>query len=225
MAEPILWASKAVRTQKAQRWNPATAQFEPIIDSMTGQPVIEKIPQRAHDGDSEPRKPTMVGATWITYLRHDGHVVRVKLTTAAADLDADQLTAKYHRTKAKHFGWIPYSACPCAMRVAGQIATTQLQSEEARTGQPCTPGSHTELRPCPHVLAEEAIRKAVRARVQAARDITFQGEAEKLLRGQQQQTSDIVTGVAGALADALKTLAPAPRPEPLEPEPGPKAKR
>jgi hypothetical protein len=216
MAEAILWANKAVRTQRAQKWNQDTQQLEPVINPETGEPVMEKIPQRAHDGDSDPRKPVMVHATWIHYLRHDGHCTRVKITNAAADLDTDQLNGKYHRAKARHYGWIPLSACPCAMRVAGQIAAAQLRSEEARTGSPCAPGTHSEMRPCPHVLAEEAARKEARRRIQAARDVAFEPEAQKLLKGQQQQTTEIVTGVANALADAVRSLAP--RPEPIEPE-------
>lgn len=206
MAEPILWANHAKRTQPAMQWNPDLRAFEPVIDPDTGEPRLEKIPQRAHDGDGDPFKPkslTLVHATWIHYLRHDGHCVRVKLTNAAADLDVDQKIAKYHQAKARWFGWIPLSACPCALRVGGQISQAQLRSDDAKHGDPCPPGSHSETRPCPHLVAERAVRQAARKKIQAARDLTFQPEAEKLLRGQQQQTNEIVS----ALTEVVKALA------------------
>jgi len=205
MAEPILWAHAAESARKipAKKFNPATGQVEQQFDPETGEPLFEKIPQRAHDGDSDYKKPALIrGVTWIEYLRHDGHVVRVKLTNGAAHLDTDTNYAKEKLAKARFFGWIRKGHCPLALVDMGEIKVNHIASESVRDGKRCAAGSFGEAKWCEHYIAEEAARKVRRQKAQAKRDLQTESAEQKLLRGQQEQTKEIVQGLADALRGA-----------------------
>lgn len=205
MAEPILWCKPGAAGDKnrripARRFNPETRQMEDVIDEDTGARLFEKVPQRAHiAGDYE--NPVLdPRGFWMHVLRHDGHVVRVKLTNAAADRDIDAPGARERKAKARYFGWIPVGNCPLALILAGGINPGQVAAKHILKDHACPPSSYSETNHCPHYVEEEKARKARHAAQQAKLAKSFQGDADKLIAAQQQQTGEIVT----AIADALK---------------------
>lgn len=210
MQEPILWANKAVRKIAAKRFNPETQVMEDVFHPETGQRVFERVPQRGHvAGDYDAPIPSKA-PTWIHVLRHDGHEVRMKLTNAAADLDTDASFPRERRAKARYFGWIVVGTCPLAAVLAGDLQMGQLIAKEVRelpTSAACPHGSYGEHRPCKHYLAEAAARKALQGKETARLEKSNRSEADKLISAQQEQTKEIVSGVAGALATAITSIA------------------
>lgn len=222
MAEPILWAHRAqqTRTQLARRWNPTSQTMEVVVDDETGQPVRERVPQRAHDpagGYDAPRLARM--SRWLHVCTQQGNTVRVPISMAAADAEGTDHYGKMVRAKAQHLGWLPVGQCPLRLLAAGavqrhQLVDPALREAASKNAAPCS-GQHGEERPCPHYLAEETARKAAQARRQAKVDAAYKTDADKVIASNQQQTRDIVSGVAGALADALRAAQPeAPAPTP-----------
>lgn len=208
MAEPILWANKAegMRRQLARTFNPSSGQMEQVIDQETGQPLFEKIPQRGHAGDSGYDNPRqMRSQRWMHVLRHDGHVVRVPITNAAADQDSNSEYSRYQMAKARHFGWIEVGHCPGALVLSGRIEKHHLASDSAKASvtSPCAHGTYGASKWCPHYMAEEQARKARQAKFQGKRDRDFMPEAEKLMRSQEAQTEKMVSGVAEGVAEAV----------------------
>jgi hypothetical protein len=217
--EPVLWAHKADRhrTLIAKVFNPATGQLEPVIDPDTGLPVREKVPQRAHDGNSTnyDNPPLARMQRWMHVLRHDGHVVRMVINMAAADIEGADFVGRERRAKALFFGWIPVGMCPFAMLASGQLRPQQVvmlgggdqaqieDAARAARARACDPRTCSESRPCEHYIAEERARKDRQKRKQAKTDAGFQSEADRLLKGQEQQTEKIVTGVSEAMAKAF----------------------
>lgn len=224
MAEPILWAHKAAATRSriARRWNDATQKLEVAVDEETGLPVRERVPQRAHEassGYSEPRVARHQRTLYV--LQHDGTIAHVPTTMGAGDIDGADHVGKYIRAKARHFGWLPVGQCPLRAVAAGTVQPHQLRDADLRasatdgTGKACQ-GSYGEERWCPHFVAEDRARKELNAKIQAKRAAAHQSEADKLIRAGQQQTKDIVSGVANVLADAIRLS---------QPEPAPRSKR
>ena len=201
MAEPILWANKAeaLRRIPARAYNPKTGQMEQLIDADTGIPMHEKIPQRSHIGDYD--KPQIVARPWLHVLRHDGHVCRIPITSAAAHVDPHTNQGRYMHAKASHLGWIRVGYCPGALVIGGTIKANSLVSKEAidSVKNPCANGTYSETKWCPHYMAEEAARKTRQGRVQEKRDATFKSDADKILESHK----EIVTGVAEAVAEAV----------------------
>lgn len=230
MPEPILWAHKADRTRSipARRWNPKTKQMEQAFDEDTGQPLREKIPQRGHNGKpGDYDNPELARIPrFIHVLRHDGHCTRIPITMAAADADGADFFGRFVQAKARHFGWIPVGHCPAAMLVAGLLRPQQVVSDEARKATPCAHGSYGENQHCPHFTMEDAARKERKRRLQAKTDKGFETEAQKVIKAQQQQTSEIVTGVGNSIAEAIKALAASSAPPPAgDPPPAPEGKK
>lgn len=201
MAEPILWAHKAEKLRKipARRWNATTSQMEEVFDDDTGQQVFEKIPQRGHVAGDYDNPIATNYSRWLHVLRHDGHVVRVPLTCAAADLDTNQLTTQERRAKARHFGWIPVGSCPLAMVQTGELKAGQLVAKGIRGQAMCAHGTYGPNKPCHHFVEEEAARKEMQKKMTDKREKAHQSEADKLVAAQADQTKEIV----GAITDAL----------------------
>lgn len=211
MPEPIHWSSKKTALQRsipARRFNPSTGQMEEAFDNETGERLYERIPQRGHvGGDYE--NPVAGRSHWMHVLRHDGHVVRVKLTCAAADYDLAQLTSQERQAKARHLGWIPVGHCPIALVGSGTLRREQLVAKELRSGQtPCQHGTYGELKHCPHYTIEATARQALQTVKQAKADRALQPESEKLVEAQRQQTKELVSAIADAVRDSQPPAAP-----------------
>ncbi len=210
MAEPILWANKAaaMRRRVAKRWNPATEQMETLIDDETGEPMIEKVPQRGHPGDPmsymrSDLQPLRMQRWWHV-LKHCGNETRVVTTNAAAQADPDTKYKQFIHAKGNYFGWIPVGTCPVLMRITGDIRANQLAAESLKVGsEACAHGSFSEDRPCPHYYAERDARIARHNRKQGKRDRQFAPDAEKALVAQKQQTTEIAQAVGAAVSTAM----------------------
>lgn len=213
MAEPILWAHKAQRTQLARRWNRETNQLEVVIDEVTGQPRRARVPQRAHES-GDPDNPRLSRhLPWIHMLRHDGHVVRAPISMAAADVEGLESYGRTMRQKYQALGWIPVGVCPIARVAGGLLRDHQIVDKPLRdsirngTARACT-GQHGPERQCPHYLQELDARLAANKRRDAAEAVKYRTDSERLLEqqlsAQQTQTTEIVKGVASALAEAVK---------------------
>ena len=247
MAEPILWAhrlhgdkaSPNALKPVARRWNEDTGQVEDVIDPETGIPVREKVPARGHNGDEDVRTARMLNIPrWVHVLRHDGHETRVPITMAAADLDGSDNYGKKIRAKARFFGWIPVGRCPIALLTAGELSPSKLACRDLqKVSTPCKHGTYGDLRPCPHYVLERDARVHRNNVLQGRIAKQHQSEADKLLKGQEAQTSAIVEQLAkgnerfaeqlaALVAAALKLPPPdAPSPSPTPPAPAPEAKK
>jgi hypothetical protein len=203
MPEPILWAHKVTRAKPVLRLNPETGQREQVIDDETGEPVTERIPQIGHVGDYE-NPVAMRRPGWVHVLKHDGHEVRVKLTNAAAQEDLNHSYANFMRAKIRHFGWVIVGTCPLVAVASGDIRKQHLAARSLLTERACERGSFGELNPCRHYLAERDARRARHGVLEARRNSSFKPEADRLIEAQAKQTTEIVTGVGGAIADALR---------------------
>jgi hypothetical protein len=208
MGEPILWSHHAgkTRTQVARVWNADAGEWEVAIDEDTGLPIREKIPQSGHeDGDyDKPNVDRNINRA-IHFLRHDGHVTRNVINMAAADIEGVDFVGKVVRQKARFLGWIPVGRCPIAMRQSGALKKHQIACKDLRDAEKACESS-SEKKPCPHYFQEEAARKTRQKATQAKKTAAMQTDADKMIAAQQAQTKDIVTGVAGVLADAIKSL-------------------
>ncbi|HMG21780.1 MAG TPA: hypothetical protein VK607_10700 [Kofleriaceae bacterium] len=202
MADPIFWCNndvaRAARQMRAGTFNPETGVREPSFDPLTRLPRMERVPQRAHDGDSDPKKPTFAGIPrWMHVLRHDGHEVRVPITTSAAPIE-DSRYGLWMQMKARELGWIPIGQCPPALLVAGLIKPHHLVDQSLVDEPPCPRGEHGERRACKHYLAEQKARRTLRARVQARRDRETESAESKMLKVQQ-ATADGILELGRAL--------------------------
>jgi len=135
-------------------------------------------------------------------VRHEGHIVPLLLTNAAAHLTHGPY-AQYQLNKGKHFGWYPEGACPCALFIAGELKGDNVVSAEVRNGKPCEPGSHSQAKPCPHDLAERAARRDQWNADQAERMAGFRDKEEKAQEAQRTINKELVADVANAIADKI----------------------
>lgn len=170
-----------------------------------GRKVTEKIPQHGHEGDYE-NKRRASGRRYIKVVRHEGHTVALLLTNAAAHLTNGPY-AQYQMNKARHFGWYPEGACPCALFIGHELTADQIVSEEVRTGTPCAQGTHSIANPCKHDLAERAARKAQWNADQAERMAGFRDADEKNAAEMRKINKELVHDVANMVAEKVSSAA------------------
>lgn len=218
MAEPILWANKVARQRirQAKQYNRETDTLEPIVDEETGEPVMEQVPLRGHSGEVldpiRQQVPLVRLPRWVHFLKHCGTEARVPITNCAGQADPDTKYRKFIEAKAKHFGWIPVGTCPIAMVYEGKLRPNQIVakgllkiSKDGKvTATPTEYGAYSELKPAETYIIERDARRERKRKVQAKRDKQFQGDVEKQLEAQRQQTSEIASAVATAVAKATK---------------------
>lgn len=166
---------------------------------VNGRRVTEKFPQHGHQGDYE-NKTRAPGTRFIYVVRHEGHVVPLLLTNAAAHLDPSGPYGNYQRAKARFLGWYPEGACPAALLAAGELDRNQLASEEVRTAKPCAEGTHSRKAPCKHDLAERAARTAQWNSDQAERLAGFRSDADRYAEQLAKANASLVKDVAHAVA-------------------------
>ena len=114
-----------------------------------GRKVVEKVPQRGHQGDYESRRPAR-GVRYITVVRHEGHRVSLVLTSAAAHLDHNTPQGQYQLAKAKHHGWYQIGQCPCALLVTGGMLPEHFVDKKVAKDKPCEHGVYSGAKPCRH---------------------------------------------------------------------------
>jgi hypothetical protein len=166
-----------------------------------GRKVTERLPQHGHEGDYENKRKAR-GRRYIMVVRHEGFIVPLLLTNAAAHLTHGPY-AQYQLNKGKHFGWYPEGACPCALFVAGELTADQAVSNEVKTGTPCEPGTHSAQKPCKHDLAERAARTKQWNEDQAEKMAAFQDREDKHAAQQRALNKELVLDVANAVAEKV----------------------
>ena len=213
MADPILWCYRGARGDAnrrvpAKKFNPETRQMEDVFDEETGGRVFERVPQRPHVAGDYDNPELAKRGDWLHVLRHDGHVVRMKLTNAAADRDLDAPGARERRAKARHLGWIPVGHCPLVLLISRELQKGQLAARHLLEEQACQPGEYSETKPCRHYLVEEAARRARNLKEQTKLARKHQSEAEKMIAAQREQTGEIVTAITEAMKSSQPTVSP-----------------
>ena len=192
MAEAIQWANRGQPTKTT---------------IVAGRRVVERIPQTATYGDYTDPRPA-AQPRWRLVVDSYGNEVRAVLTTAAADLDVDGSYGRLQRQKWRFLGWFEIGACPCTLFLGGELKKDHFVSEKvlaaAQAGQACKPGTYSAQEPCPHAIAERDAR-----RVQSKADLderlaSFKTEAEKIISAQASQNKELVSELAGTMADAVK---------------------
>jgi hypothetical protein len=194
--EPILWCSRPGHNRERE-----------IVRFENGKRIIEKIPQRGHQGDYENRRidRRCAAARWIHVVRHDGFAVRMLLTNGAAGMDPNDSWGQYQKAKARYFGWFPIGSCPLALVATGDIKASQLVDRSLIGQKACEPGSYSEATPCPHCLSEHRARIGAHADAETERYKNFQDVHEKQIDAHRadmrEQTQALTTAIAAALSE------------------------
>jgi hypothetical protein len=170
---------------------------------VAGKRIKERFPQHGHVGSYDSKKKAG-GQRFVRVVRHDGHVVCLVLTNAAAHIDPSTPFGNYQRAKMRHYGWFPLGSCPLAMLATSQVTPEQFVNQAMLKEPPCTPGTYGENKPCPHCVAETTARQKAHTADEAERMASFKDPTEKLVEAGREQTQAIV----GAITDALKKPAP-----------------
>lgn len=193
--EPIFWTTTTPDYNKPDRER---------VRIENGKRIVEKVPQIGHQGDYE-NKTRAKGTRYVYIVRHEGHVVPLLLTNAAAHMDANTTFGTYQRRKARAFGWYPAGACPCALRVAGEYTPNHFVSKEAQSGQPCANREADMRNPCKHDIAERAARAERWKEEQAERMAKFKPEEDKHkeeMTALQKQNGQLLATIAELLKES-----------------------
>jgi hypothetical protein len=192
MAEPILWGNIARRTLERR--------------DERGRRIIERVPQTATVGDYD--DPRRADPRYRIVVDSYGNELRVVITTAAADVSIDGNYARRQRQKWRVDGWYEKGSCPVALYLAGDLQMDHLVATDvvaaAKERRACDPTSHDVRKPCPHALAELDARRVRNAEEDAERQKNFRSESDKLIEANAKNSADIISGVAGAMAGAIK---------------------
>lgn len=206
MAAPVLWLKTdkpyAGQFRRARVWNATAKEWTtPVYEKghpRAGRPLVERIPGSGYDGPPTAVTP-MKRRRFIEMLRHDGHMVFVPITNAAAHMpDSDVSCETDRRLKGKYFAWIERGHCPAALLLGNQIPAEQFRADTRGWTSQCNQRDLGEKNPpCPHFLAEQAARIAQRADETAEIESKYASEAEK--------HTAAIRDLATNLTDAVKT--------------------
>ncbi len=192
MAEAILWANIAKRNH--ERIGPG------------GRRLVHRVPQTATYGDYD--DPRSAAPRFRAVVDDKGNDLHPVITTAAADTDTDGPYARRQRLKWRFYGWYEKGLCPCALYLGGDLHENHIVSplvlEAALSRQACQPGTYSVQKPCPHSIAEMEARKAKNVSDDAERMKGFKSESDRMIEASAKNSQEIVSGVAGAMAGALK---------------------
>lgn len=169
-------------------FNDADRERTVLVD---GEQVREKFPQRGHLGDYDDRRPAP-GIRSIRTVRHDGNVVDVVYTNAAACLDAGEPYGRHVQAKARNLGWFALGQCPVTLLRAGTLHVGLIADRSLLDAQPCDSHSHSTKRPCPHAVAERDARLARYVAAERKRMASWRDPQQQLLDAQREQTSELV---------------------------------
>jgi hypothetical protein len=159
--EPVMW----VRSQhkgafrRPRVWDEKKQRYVQPVDEFD-RPLIERVPAKGYVGNDLANMRPMPGNRSVTFLRADGNIVDVPLTTGASLPVRENEYRSDRLRKARYFGWLPVGCCPLREVVKG-LSKQHLLAREAREGEPCP--DHElggENPPCPHYLAELKARRA-----------------------------------------------------------------
>jgi hypothetical protein len=211
--EPIFWTSTRPGYNQRDR---------EIVRFEDGRRIVEKVPQRGHQGDYENRKTDSrcARARWLHVVTDKGNWIRMVLTNAAAHFDANTDWGQYQRAKARYFGWFPVWSCPLALLSTGELKRGQIVDRSLLEQKPCEPGSYSEQKPCPHCVSETDARRARHAADEVERYKNYVDATEKTISANRQDMREQTETLAKAIASALGK-----EPEPEKPAPTSKKER
>jgi hypothetical protein len=187
--ETIFW------TSTRPGYNDRDRQKVTFVD---GKRVVERVPQRGHQGDYENRRPAR-GIRSVDVVRHDGHRVHCCVTNGAAHLDDNTEWAQYMRAKWRYFGWYPIGSCPLALVLTGTMRKSHFVDQSLLSERPCEHGTFSVDKPCKHALAEWRARQKQQAAVMDEVEKNFRDPNEKIVDATREQTQAIVGAVTAAL--------------------------
>lgn len=215
MAAPVLWLKTDKpydgQFRRARTWDPASGQWStPVYEKghpKAGRPVMERIPGTGYEGSPKNATP-MRRRRFVEMLRHDGHIVAVPITNAAAHLpDSDVSCETDRRLKGKYLGWIEKGQCPAAM-LAGNLLPAEQFAADTAGWTPCNPRTLGEKNPpCPHFIAEQNARKGRRGDETDALEAKYASEAEKHTAAIRDLATNLTDVVKGAIAPASPPVA------------------
>lgn len=180
----------------------------PIVDARIY--VEGRLPTRQRNVNGEivtERVPNQVVSRVVMMLDADGNVLDCVLSTGAANPGRGDF-ADYLRRKWSRKGWLVYGRCPIAQYQAREVPDFSLP-DDMRGEKSCDPDEVTAKRPCKHMLAVEAQRKAVAKRKNDDVNYRYKTAEAKLLEATQSQASEVAKAVAAEVARAIAPNMPA----------------
>lgn len=215
--EPIFWTSTkpGYNTKDRER-----------VRNENGRRIVERIPQRGHQGDYENRRPAQ-GVRSVRVVCHDGNTVDSTLTSAAAHLDHTTPQGQYVMAKWRHFGWFPLGNCPLALLGVGQLQIGHFRDQSIVSESPCPPNSCNTANPCKHALAELAARRSAQRAEALEVESKYVDPTQKILDGQRDNTAELGKIISQAIRAANGGTGPwspeveiVTEAEPSKPDPG-----
>lgn len=187
--EPIVWGNNSVRES---------------VRRVNGKRIVERFPQSAGNGEN--------GRRWERRVDAAGNTVNAPFTNSGSIFDRDDSSSRYILRKDRNNGGFALRECPVALVLLGPQSggLSKYQIDESLWGaRPCEPGSFSEARPCPHALEEKRLRMIAQAAAMLERlpkMQTLEDQVANVVADQRVQNQDLVQGIAGAFADAIRTV-------------------
>jgi len=181
----------------------------PIVDARIY--VEGRLPSRQRNVNGEivnERVPNQVVSRTVMMLDSDGNTLDCVLSTGASNPGRGDF-ADYLRRKWSRKGWLVYGRCPIAQYQAREVPDFALP-DDMRAEKACDPEDVSTKRPCKHMLALEAQRKAASKRRNDDVNYRYKTSEAKLLEATQTQASEVAKAVAAEVAKAMAPSMPAP---------------
>lgn len=179
----------------------------PIVDAsryVKGNPPMRK---RMINGEIvTERVPNEVVRRTITMLDAKGHVLDCVLSCAASAPGKGEF-ADYLRQKWAGKGWLQYGRCAVAQYQAREIPGWAIP-QEMHTERACDPDTVGPRKPCKHVIAIEALRRAQNAAENTEAERRHKSQDQKILEATQASSSEVAKAVAAEVAKAVAQLSP-----------------
>lgn len=155
-------------TRPATVWDPEKNKYVPVLDA-AGARRQERIPQTGMIGDNASMLRKAPMHTRAVYaMRPDGNWVWRNYTPSAAAPLRPEDVSRVHGEMNRD-GWIREGCCPIRETYAGLNRRKLVSAECGPSARPCDEGvlgvrdsEGNRIPPCPHVVAEQAARRAGR---------------------------------------------------------------
>ena len=192
--EPCMWTSTVPNFNTADRER---------VSQRDGKVVRERIPQTGTVGDYDNRQPVNT-RRWLPVVRHEGHVVPHVYTNAAAHMDTSTSYAQNEMAVDRALGWFWTGSCPVALIGTGLLSGEQIVDKSLIEARPCAPGSFSEDKPCPHVLAEKTARMKQTAETERERAASYKDPTDRMIDAQREQQAALITALTADKDKARK---------------------
>lgn len=220
MSDATLWAERGpVIQRRARVWDPEAKAWINPTDEL-GRPVMERVPQTGKVGLVRVKADIATlknqrERRFLTYLHHDGNICNDTIRSAAASVPGTDASLElYVRQKAKALGWLLEGCCPVDEVLRRERSVQQMASSEVRADiaakRPCPVGEYGPGKPpCKHFIAEDAARKARRAKESDLRELRAKSNTEIQAEKQTAAMVDLASELRATAA--ATTAAPAPK--------------